>query len=317
MIQKILFLGSKTIGLRVLKLLHEVSPGLLKAAVTMDDRLDSRTEYTAIQEFCQKAGLPLHIPQGRKQAEELITAERPDICFVAGWYWLFSEAILKLPKAGFVGIHHSLLPRFRGGAPVVWALINGEPKVGSSIFQFTPGMDDGPIWGQVSVPVAHDDAIGEVLPKLEQAMLDGLKGILPGMLQGTLAPVEQDHTQATYCSQRSPDDGWIDWNWTAERIHHFVRAQSRPYPGAFTWMDGKKLTILKARLFPDIYDGPPGQVVRILNSEVIVTCGDRGAVVVELVEHGDAVVPATQVIQSIRCKFASYARPALVEPVPG
>lgn len=313
MINKILFLGSKTIGLKVLKLIHEVSPGLLKAALTMDDRLDSRTEFTAIQEFCQQVGIPLHIPTGRKQAEEFVAAERPDICFVAGWYWLFSEAMLKLPEAGFVGIHHSLLPRYRGGAPVVWALINGEPIVGSSIFQFTPGMDDGPIWGQVRVPVGHDEAIGEVLPKLEQAMLDGLRKLLPEMLEGRITPSEQDHSLATYCSQRSPDDGWIDWNWTAERVHHFVRAQSRPYPGAFTWMDGKKLTILRARVFPGVYDGPPGQVVRIRPQEVIVTCGDRGAVVVELVEHEGAEVRVTEAIQSIRCKFASYARPALMQ----
>lgn len=306
MIQKILFLGSKNIGLRVLKLLQEVCPAELQAVFTMDDRADSRTEYAAIHAFCAEKELPLQIPANRKQTEEMVAAFQPDLCFVTGWYWLFSEVILGLPKAGFVGIHHSLLPKYRGGAPVVWALINGESEVGSSLFQFTPEMDDGPLWGQISVPVGFDETIGEVLPRLEQAMLDELRSILPEMLDGSRQPVEQDQTQATYGSQRTPEDGLIDWSWSAERVHHFIRAQSSPYPGAFSWLKGEKITILKARLMQERFDGPSGQVVRIMPEGVIVTCGERGAVVLEQLQCGGAVHPAREVIQSIRSRFSSH-----------
>jgi methionyl-tRNA formyltransferase len=302
-IRKVLFLGSKRLGLECLRTIWELSPETLAGAVSPDDTSDARSVLAAMRQFCASRNIPFWTAADRKEADRLITSAKPDLCFVSGWYWIFTPEMLALVPGGFVGIHFSLLPKYRGGSPLVWAIINGDPEVGLSMFAFSEEIDAGPIWAQRRIPVGPDDAVGEVLMRLEAESVDVLRESYPGMLRQTAAPRPQEATGATYCAMRSPGDGEIDWNQPAGQIHNFVRAQSRPYPGAFTWWQGEMLTIWKTRLNPDPYFGTPGQVARVTPEGVWIVCGDHRAVIAENVEWQGKTQPASGVLKSITIRL--------------
>jgi methionyl-tRNA formyltransferase len=299
-ISRVLFIGSKQLGLRVLQEIYLLSPATLIGVLTIDDTCDTRSKFTDFQAFAQSHGLELRIGKNRKNSEEIIEELKPDLCLVVGWYLLISKAALDSVPFGFIGIHNSLLPKFRGGSPLIWPIIKGEKEVGFSFFSFTPGMDDGPIWAQGSVSVAENDYVSSVLKKLENKTIDVLREVYPQVLSCSIKPVEQNHELATYCTQRFPSDGNINWNEHARDIYNFIRAQSDPYPGAFTYFEGRELKIWKARLFRHAYLGTPGQIARIASDGVYIVCGDDRAVILEEVEFGGKRGKANDFVKSIK-----------------
>ena len=177
---------------------------------------------------------------------EELQALAPDFILAIGWYHMIPNSILTLPPKGTAGIHASLLPKFRGNAPLVWAMIEGMDETGVSFFYFGEGVDEGDIIGQVAFSIERDDTIADLLQKTERASVDVLLEHYDSVAEGTVQPTPQDHSQATVYPARKPEDGEIDWTWSAERIRNFIRAQTRPYPGAFTVIGGKKVTIWDA-----------------------------------------------------------------------
>ena len=304
-IQRVLFVGSKPLGLRILEEIHALAPDRIAGALTFDDSQDARSAFGALSAYCTSRDLPLHVASSRSDAEGLIQRIRPDLCIVAGWYWLIGDQTLESVPAGFIGIHNSLLPRYRGGSPLVWTILNGDAEAGVSLFSLTPGMDEGSIWAQGTVPVGESDAIGDVIVRLEERAVDLLRGVFPSILDGTARPTEQDHRQATYCAQRMPEDGEIDWRKTARQVHDFIRAQSHPYPGAFTYLEGSVLRVWSSRLFEPPYFGIPGQVGRIQDGEVYVICGDDHAVVLTDAEFLGRRGRPGDFVRSIRTRFPS------------
>ena len=154
--------------------------------------------------------------------------------------------ILAIPPLGCVGIHASLLPKYRGGAPLVWAMIHGERETGVTMFFFEKGMDSGDVIAQNRFRIEQEDTISDVLRKSKLASLSILTEFLPQIASGTAPRIPQDESQATYFPQRSPEDGRIDWSWSSEQIRNFIRAQTKPYPGAYTIVNDKKLIIWSA-----------------------------------------------------------------------
>lgn len=286
-INRVLFIGSKQMGLRVLQEMYSLAPETIIGILTIDDSSDTRSTFIGFQQFAQQTGLILYVAANRRQSEEIVADLRPDLCFVVGWYWLIDSATLAAVPSGFVGIHNSLLPKYRGGSPLIWAMIKGDNEVGFSMFSFSPGMDDGPIWAQGRVPVNEQDYVSDVLEKLEAKTIQVLQTIYPRILSGEAKPTAQDHGMATYCAQRYPEDGCINWSESARNVFNFVRAQSEPYPGSFTYYDGQRLKIWKAHLFEREYCGMPGQVSRITDDGVYVICGDHRAIILEDIEFAD------------------------------
>jgi methionyl-tRNA formyltransferase len=306
-VSRILFLGSKSLGLRILPMIAAVAPGSMCAALTIDDRGEARSRFDQLEGAAAASGVPFHVAHHRGEADALIQRERPDLCVVAGWYWLVPAETLQLVPRGFVGIHNSLLPRYRGGAPLVWALINGETEVGASIFSLRDGADDGPVWMQARISVGADEHIGEVLERLEQETVRMFAEGFPGILSGTAVPAEQDHARATYCAQRRPDDGEIDWSRPADRVFDFIRAQAPPYPGAFTFLAGKKMVVVRAGLVPYRFDGTPGQVIARQGESVLIACGDGTAVRLMTVDLGTGAVAASEVVRTTQVRFPRHA----------
>lgn len=223
-----------------------------------------------------------------RRCAEWLGARGADLLLVLGWHFLLPQRLRQLAAKGAAGVHASLLPKYRGGAPLVWAIINGEKQVGATFFYLNDGVDDGDVIGQALVPVTPEDTIATVYSKVTAASVDLLKTMLPRVADGSAPRLPQDRTQASIYPQRSPADGEIDWNQPAARIHDFVRAQTKPYPGAFTWLAGEKVTIWRTRPVPERGGGRPGswRAAQAPAGGLEVRCGDDSSLLIAELESG-------------------------------
>lgn len=174
----------------------------------------------------------------------------PDVMLVLGWYFMVPQKIRELSRHGAWGIHASLLPRYAGNAPLVWAIINGERETGVTLFRLDSGVDDGDIISQRAFPVEFNDTISKVYDKAtkyaKEILLDAL-----GNIEG-IKYKPQDKTKIKVYPPRTPEDGKIDFGKTALEIYNFIRAQTRPYPGAFSMVNGKKIILWEVRYCENI-----------------------------------------------------------------
>jgi methionyl-tRNA formyltransferase len=183
---------------------------------------------------------------GGPELERVIASWKPDLAIVVGWYYMIPRRIRELFPLGVAGVHASLLPKYRGGAPLVWSIINGESSTGVSLFYFDDGVDTGDLVAQSKIRIGHDDTIATVYKRASAASVRLVSRYVPLMLNGNAPRQPQDHSLATVFPQRAPKDGLIDWTQSPEQIRNFIRAQTKPYPGAFTYIDGKKVTVWSA-----------------------------------------------------------------------
>lgn len=299
---KVIFIGSKSLGFHVLKIMYELNPQILDACITMYDVADSRSCLKEIREYCKACSIRYFEVAGSCDISEIIVERKPDICFVVGWYRIIPSQILSSVPKGFIGIHNSLLPAYRGQAPLVWAMMQGEKKVGFSLFSLTEKMDEGDIWAQETVAIDEDVYIGDVLRVFEEKAIDLFKRIYLKIVNGNLKPLSQTG-QISYCGKRNQDSGIIDWKKNAGDILLEIHAQSKPYPGAYTLWNGKRMVIWRARKFEHCFLGIPGQVGLIMNGDIIVACGDSTAIVLEEVEYGKYRGNPNHIIKSLNTKF--------------
>lgn len=198
-----------------------------------------------------KIGESFNIPvfevnQNIKSYYDIIKDLKPDFILAIGWYYIIPKSILLLADKGAAGIHASLLPKGRGNAPLVWALIEGQSETGVSFFFFSEGVDNGDLIAQKVIPIDQEETIKTLLDKVENASIEILLENLPKIKNCSITPISQDHSKATYYPKRSPEDGLINWNDPPEKIMRFIRAQTKPYPGAFTVIGDKKVIIWDA-----------------------------------------------------------------------
>ena len=303
-IKRVLFLGSKQIALKSLSTIYDLDKSSLIGIITIDDKNDERNVFEGIHRFSKDRNIDFHVVKSKQESEDLITKFKPDLCIVVGWYWFISKKILDSVPYGFLGIHGSLLPKYRGGSPLVWAIINGEKQVGFSIFSFSSGIDNGPLWGQKKIEISNNEYIAEILTRVEDEIVVFLKEKYPLILSGSIKPIHQNENDATYCSQRIPEDGKIDWSQSSVNIFNFIRAQSKPYPGAFTFWNNCKITIWDASPVDCVYYGSPGQIARISSDGVYVICGDHRPLILHEIQIGDNLpVKSTEVLRSIKIRF--------------
>jgi methionyl-tRNA formyltransferase len=169
----------------------------------------------------------------------------PNICICPGWHQILDQSVLEIPTDGFLGFHSSNLPKGRGGAPINWSIIHGESEITISLFRYTPGIDAGDIVAKETVPVEERDDVRTVIDRLAIAACDALRSVHEKMENG-LDAVPQSEEEATYRPRRQPQDGIINWNSTVSEVQNWIRAQTDPYPGAYTFFEDRKLTIWSA-----------------------------------------------------------------------
>ncbi|MFB7884217.1 methionyl-tRNA formyltransferase [Microbacterium sp. NPDC056057] len=264
MTQGLVVLGTKELCVRLVGALS--GAGLPFTAVTVDDTPDVRSELERL-----RAARAI-VAESPRDAYRIALSQQPAAVLVAGWYWLISDDVLEAVPAGFIGLHYSPLPRYRGSSPVVWALLNGDPELGYSVFRLSSGMDEGPIAASGRVP-RGDGYIGPALDRLTSAAVPALVGVARGVLDGTAEFLPQPREGASYAAPRLPSDGRIDWTRAAGEVERFVRAQSRPYPGAFTEAKGETRRVWRATATEFACFGAPGQVVLSDDEALVVACG--------------------------------------------
>ena len=197
-------------------------------------------------EFCELGKKELFISKKVNSLETINKVKKwsPDLIIVSGWYQIIKKDILDLPSKGVIGLHASMLPQYRGGGPLVWQMINGEEYAGISLFYMDEGCDTGDIIAQKQVKICDGDTIKELYERVGKTGIDLLRENIPLIESGTANRFKQDDGyEGSVFPPRTEEDGLIDWRKSSKDIMNFVRAQTRPYPGAYTIIGNKKITI--------------------------------------------------------------------------
>ncbi len=203
--------------------------------------------FTDFHQLGQEFNIPvIEVTSKMGTYYDKIRETNPDFLLVIGWYYMIPKKIREIASLGCAGMHASLLPKYRGGAPLVWSIINGETETGLTFFYLEDGIDNGDIIAQNKFLISPEDNIKHLIDKATEAALDIVEKYIPMISDGSAPRVSQDESQATYFPQREPKDGEIDWGMSSTEIRNFIRAQTRPYPGAFTIINGKKIKIWDA-----------------------------------------------------------------------
>jgi methionyl-tRNA formyltransferase len=266
---------------RLLGSSHEVV-----AVVTAPDRPRGRgLEMAAspVKEAALAAGLQvLQPPTLRDPAVQATLAGlHADVFVVCAYGLILPKAVLDIPRLGCVNIHFSLLPAFRGAAPVAWALAQGATATGVTIMQMDPGLDTGPVLDQVAEPVRDDDDTGTLEARLAVAGAELAVSVLDRLEAGTIRPRPQDDAASSYAPKVKPEDARIDWAGDGTAIANRVRA-FRPRPGAWTTLDGRRLKVWKATVLPGRSEAAPGTFSAGAGGAMVVATGGADLVLEEV-----------------------------------
>jgi methionyl-tRNA formyltransferase len=223
------------------------------------------------------------------------TRERtPDVVLVVGWTQLLKTDMLAIPKVACLGFHASLLPRYRGRAPINWALIHGETETGNTMIVLEPGADEGDIVSQRRIAIADEDDCATLYDKVAATEVEMLAEVLPLIRAGKLPRRPQSGSEATVMPKRRPEDGRIDWSKTTRQLFDWVRALTHPYPGAFSEVLGTRLYVWRARRCEgDVAPAVPGSV-RVVEGKPLVRTGDGWLEIVRVQLAGEAEVDGTE-----------------------
>ena len=275
---KVIFIGSQNIGYGCLEELIKQKHEILLVCTSNPDPHENEW-YSSVKILAQKNKIPFEIDPYLNSAYWIkkIFKLHPDCIFVMGWRKLISEKIVSLPSFGSMGIHFSLLPLGRGFAPVNWAIILGWKKTGSSLFYLDTGMDVGAIVSQSHVDISFDDTAKTLNDKLTSASILMFRKMLPKIADKSAPRKIQNHADAQYFSKRIPSDGQIDWKQSSLQIYNLIRGLTYPFPGAFSYLDNRKVFVWKASILEKtpVWYGIPGQILQLLsNGDVLIKTGD-------------------------------------------
>jgi methionyl-tRNA formyltransferase len=250
------------------------------AVLTQPDRPAGRGKKvtaSAVKVYALEQDIPVWQPASLRdqQVVDDIAELKPDLMIVAAYGLILPQAVLDIPRMGCINVHASLLPRWRGAAPIQQAILNGDKETGICLMQMEAGLDTGPVYASASIDIGTDETAGELHDRLA-ILLGGelLVDTLPAVLQGALEPVVQDDEAASYAAKIRKHDAVIDWSAPADEIHRKIRAYN-PVPGAAFDFGGERIKCWKADVLDDV-EGPGGVVLQAGKEGIDVTCG-RGA----------------------------------------
>ena len=226
------------------------------AVVTNPDRPAGRgmaLKPSPVKEAAVAAGIEVFQPEKARDpaVAEWLSHKEPDVAIVVAYGKILPGSLLEIPRLGFVNVHFSLLPKYRGAAPVQRALIEGEAETGVSIMVLTEGMDEGPVLAMESIEVGPDDTAGQIGDSLADVGAKLLVHSLIAYGDGSMKPEPQDDSLATYAAKIAPEDARIDWTQSSTQIRNLIRG-CNPIPGAWTLLEGRRLKIHAARPAPDV-----------------------------------------------------------------
>jgi len=284
-----------TIGRDCLEAAADVGAEIV-GIVTLPGPIDpNRSGQCAFDDVAARLGAAL-IETRDVNAPETVNAIRklePELIFVVGWSQIVREPFIALASEGVFGMHPTLLPRHRGRAPIPWAILTGLARTGVTLFEIIDATaDSGSIVGQVTLDVAPDETATTLFARIADAHVELTRELLPQLLAGTAPRIPQDPTRASSWPRRTPADGIIDWDTRAPYLDAWVRAQTRPYPGAFTYLGEEKVIVWGARSVELTETAPAGTILEVGPEGPIVACGEGGLVLEEVQTNGELVVGA-------------------------
>ncbi|HEY2390513.1 MAG TPA: methionyl-tRNA formyltransferase [Candidatus Angelobacter sp.] len=301
---KLIFCGTPLFAVPTLERLaaagHE-----LQLVVTQPDRPQGRgMELTAppVKQSALKLSLPITQPEKIKKNEEFksqLTALQPDAIIVVGYGRIIPSWMLTLPRFGNINVHASLLPKYRGAAPIQWAIAEGKTVSGVTTMLLNEGLDTGDILLQKELPIQLEDTAVTFAPRLAELGADLLIETLRGLEAKTITPIPQDHSQATLAPILKKEDGLIDFNRTAPEIHNRLRG-FQPWPGAYTHFRGKSLKFISARSDDTPSNLAPGEL-RVGDEKLFVGCGSRTVLqLLQVQPEGKKALTAREFINGYR-----------------
>jgi methionyl-tRNA formyltransferase len=286
--------GYHNVGVRCLKVL--LAHGLhIPLVVTHDDSPGETIWFDSVALTAGEYGIDAIAPDDPNAADVVarIAAARPDFIFSFYYRRMLAANLRDLAPRGALNMHGSLLPKYRGRAPVNWSIIHGETETGATLHYMGDKPDSGDIVAQTAVPILPDDVAAEVFVKVTVAAELTLDHVLPALLSGTAPRLRQDLAAGSYFGGRKPEDGVIDWSKSATAIHNLVRAVAPPYPGARTLIGGHPARLLRTRVLNSTVPAVIAPAFDIVDGRITVGCGGGGLLqAVELEIDGTQLGPA-------------------------
>lgn len=301
---RILFFGYSEVGYECLSLLLERGDNVV-ALISHEDNPNEKIWFKTPAVAAREKGVPVFTPESVNNPEwrEKIAALRPDLIISVYYRHMIGTKILALPRLGAWNMHGSLLPKYRGRAPINWAVLHGEPRIGMTLHRMVKSADAGAIVDQEGVDIGLRDTAEQAFRKVLPCARRVLARQIDALLAGTVRETPQDDAQATYFGGRRPEDGRIAWTQTSAQIFNLVRAVTDPYPGAFTDVGGSRLMVWWAepespavRSAIAAKRGLPGEVLSVV--PWVIATGD-GALELTRTEWRGAAAPTLRVGQII------------------
>ncbi|MEK7829288.1 MAG: methionyl-tRNA formyltransferase [Deltaproteobacteria bacterium] len=299
---RIVFMGTPEFAVPSLRALIEVGENVV-AIITQPDKPKGRGKKLTtppVREAALKYNIPVFQPEKIKD-EPFITAIRnfsPDVISVVAYGKILPKAILDIPPKGCINVHASILPKYRGAAPINWAIINGEKETGITTMLLDEGMDTGDMLLTEKVEIRNDDTASSLHDRLKYIGADLLIKTIKGIKSETIRPIPQDDSQATYAPMLKKEDGRIDWTMKTEEIKNLIRGLN-PWPGAYTRWDGKQIKIFKAEVEAGVKE-EPGTVINISTEGIFVATGKGILLIKELQPENKNRMTASEFIKGYR-----------------
>ena len=294
---RIVFMGTPDFAVGSLQALCESGKHEILAVVTQPDRPKGRGNkllQTPVKEYALAQGLTVYQPQKVKTPEfvELLHELQPELIVVAAFGQFLSKEILELPKYGCINVHASLLPKYRGAAPIQYAIIKGEKESGVTIMQMDIGMDTGAMLDKVVVPIEENTTMGELHDALREQGSALLLQVIDKIAAGTAVAEPQDNEQATYATLLDRSMEHIDWSKTAQEVHNLIRGFN-PAPSTFTKLpNGKSLKIWGSKMTEKNSAAAAGTVIEIGKHSFFVACGEGVLEITEVQPESKKRMPA-------------------------
>ncbi|WP_033790290.1 bifunctional UDP-4-amino-4-deoxy-L-arabinose formyltransferase/UDP-glucuronic acid oxidase ArnA [Pantoea septica] len=271
----------------------------ISAIFTHADTSPESHAFPSVARLAAEQGIPVYAPEDASHPlwVDRIKAMQPDFIFSFYYRALLSDSILRTARVGAFNLHGSLLPKYRGRAPLNWVLVNGETETGVTLHHMVKRADAGDIVAQQRVAIDAQDNALTLHRKLVACASELLEGALPAMKRGEIAARPQNHSEATLVSRRTPDDGRINWGWPAQRVNNLVRAVTDPWPGAFAFAGTLKFVVWKGRVHADTPPAKPGTVLSV--DPFLIACGDGALEVLTGQSDNGVYMNGSQLAQSL------------------
>lgn len=293
---RIVFMGTPDFAVPSLKALVEAGHEI-RGVFTQPDKPKNRgmkLQAPPVKEYALSVGLPVFQPVRLRDGEalEILKELEPELIAVAAYGKILPVDILEVPRLGCVNVHSSLLPKYRGAAPINWAILNGEDETGVTIMVMAEGMDTGDILAQRATPIRIDENAAQLFDRLAQMGAELLVETVAGIEAGTVKAESQDENRASHAPMLSRDLSPMDWSRTARQLHDQVRGLY-PWPAAVAAVDGVRCKILRTALAEDAGGQAPGTVLQADKRGLRVACGSGALEILELQPDGKKAMAAS------------------------